>query len=91
MNDAIANGGLQAVGHFARKGVSHTFGEAYLLVAAMQRAFGSRHTLEVRIHTPVGTVGVRHLLSYEPSQTVGAQRTRIGITNRVAFLGFLKQ
>lgn len=91
MNDAIANCGLQSFGHIACKGVSHTFGEAYLLVAAIHRTVGSRHTLEVRIHTPVGTVGVRHLLSYEPSQTLGAQRTRIGITNRVAFLGFLNQ
>ena len=31
------------------------------------------------------------MLSYEPSQTLIAQRTRIDITNRVAFLGFLNQ
>ena len=91
MNDAIANCGLQSFGHIACKGVSHTFGEAYLLVAAIHRTVGSRHTLEVRIHTPVGTIGMRHVLPNEPSQTLGAQRTRIGITNRIAFLGFLNQ
>ena len=69
----------------------HTLGEAYLLVLAIHRAIGGRHTLEVRIDTPIAGFGVGHMLPHEPSQTLGAQRTLIDITYRVALMGFLNQ
>ncbi len=90
-DDSIADGGLRAFRHVARKDVCHAFGEAYLLVVAIHGAARCRHTLEVRIDTSVGAVAVRHMLSYLPSQTLLAQRALFCIANRVAFMGFLNQ
>ena len=90
-DDAIAHRRLQPFRHIVCEGMQHPFGEAHLLIVAIQRTFSRCHTLEVRIHTSVGTMVMGHVRPCKPSQALGAQWALIDITNRVAFSGFLNQ
>ena len=90
-DDTIADSRLHAFRYVTVEDVEHAFGEAYLLVVAIHWAIGCRHTLEMRVDAIVGAVGLGYVLTYLPSQALGAQRATVDITYGVAILGFLNQ